>query len=194
VNGPSSPARAQLSREDGFSLIETMAGLMILFVVAAGVLPLCLMALRISENQGHLTARATEYAQDKLEQLMALAYGDQISDTRVFPASDTGGSGLTPGGSSNPSAPVHLYVDYLDADGALLPSSAGSEPDGWFYKRAWRIQEVGAVDTAACPVTASAAQRCLKQITVTATVRRAAQGGSGMIPRATVISLKTFPF
>jgi prepilin-type N-terminal cleavage/methylation domain-containing protein len=191
---PAPPAHRPCTSQRGFSLVETMVGLLLLLVVAAGVLPLSVFALRITENHGHLMARATEYAQDKLEQLMALSYGDTISDTRVFPAADTGGTGLTAGGSVDPAAPVHLYVDYLNIEGALLASTAGSQPAGWYYQRTWRIEEVGAADALNCPAAASAARICLKRITVTATVRFPSQGGSGVVPRATVTALKTYPF
>lgn len=177
----------------GFTLVETMVGLCLLLVVAAGVLPLGLIAVRTSENHGYLMARATEYAQDKLEQLMALSYGDVVSDTRAFPAVATGGSGLAPGGSIDASAPVAAYVDYLTVDGALLSSVDGTPPAGWYYQRLWQVQEVGAVD-ARCPVTVSAARICLKRIAVTATVRTPAQGGAGIVPRATISALKTYPF
>jgi prepilin-type N-terminal cleavage/methylation domain-containing protein len=180
--------------EHGFSLVETMVGLGILLVVAAGVLPLGFLALSISENHGHLMARSAEYAQDKLEQLMALAYGDGVSDTRVFPAAATGGSGLAAGGSANTAAPVHLYVDYLNIDGALLAADAGGAlPADWYYQRVWQVEEVGGAD-ANCPVSASAAQICLKRITVTATVRTPALGGHGVVPTVTVTALKTYPF
>ena len=62
----------------GFTLLETMIALGILAVVAAGVLPLGILAAKMSENQGHLSARTAEYAQDKIEQLVALAYTDTI--------------------------------------------------------------------------------------------------------------------
>jgi prepilin-type N-terminal cleavage/methylation domain-containing protein len=163
----------------GFSLLETMVALSILLVAAAGLLPLGVIAFSTSENQGHLSARAAEYAQDKLEQLMALSYGDTTSDTRVFPAPEIGGSGLTLGGSSNPAAPVAAYVDYLDIDGTLIPSPSGAPPAGWYYQRVWRV--------AAMP------QANLKQITVTATVARTA-GAWALRPRATVTALKTSPF
>jgi prepilin-type N-terminal cleavage/methylation domain-containing protein len=178
----------------GFSLVETMVALCLLLVVTAGVLPLAVLTFRISENHGHLLARATEYAQDKLEQLMSLSYGDVITDTRVFPAVTTGGTGLTPGGSVDTSAPVDGYVDYLTNEGALLASVGGAPPDGWFYQRVWRVEEVGAADPARCPVSASAAQKCLKRITVTTTVRVASQGGGNITPRSTVTALKTYPF
>jgi type II secretory pathway pseudopilin PulG len=195
VSAPARSISRPPSGERGFSLVETMVGLCILLVVTAGVLPLSILALRISENHGHLMARATEYAQDKLEQLMALSYGDTISDTRVFPANDVGGSGLSPGGNANPAAPVHLYVDYLNMEGALLASTEGTQPAGWYYQRTWRIEEIGSPDaTDNCPPAASAARICLKRITVTATVRMPSQGGSGSIPRATVAALKAYPF
>jgi prepilin-type N-terminal cleavage/methylation domain-containing protein len=184
--------RPPVSQERGFSLVETMVALCLLLIVAAGVLPLGVVSLQISETHGHLRARAAEYAQDKLEQLMALSYGDAVSDTRVFPATAGGGSGLTPGGSANLAAPVNQYVDYLTMEGVLLPSVNGTPPASWHYQRIWQVEEVGGAD-ANCPVAASAAQKCLKRISVTTTVR-VAQGAGGMIPRATITALKTYPF
>ena len=175
-----SPAslRRRATRDAGFTLIETIFALTILIIVAAGVMPLALVAAKATENQGHLAARTTEYAQDKLEQLMALSYGDTATDTRVFPSADVGGSGLAVGGSNNPAAPVALYVDYLDIDGTLIPSANGAPPAGWYYQRVWQVTNP---------------QANLKQITVTATVARSA-GAWALRPRATVTALKTFPF
>ena len=95
------------------------------------------------------------YAQDKMEQLLTLAYGDATSDTRVFPATASGGTGLAVGGSSNPDAPTDGYVDYLDVNGNLLPSTGVAAPAGWYFKRAWAV---------------SAPAANLKQVTVTVTV------------------------
>jgi prepilin-type N-terminal cleavage/methylation domain-containing protein len=166
--------------QQGFTLIETIFALTILAIVAAGVIPMGFIAVKAAENQGHLAARTTEYAQDKLEQLMALSFGDTTSDTRVFPAADLGGSGLTVDGSFDPDNPVKLYVDYLDINGTLLDAKNG-EPDDWFYKRAWAVANEGGKAT-------------LKRITVTATVRVASQGGIGELPLSTVSALKTAPF
>lgn len=163
----------------GFTLVEVMVALMVLLVVTVGVLPLTLVATKTAENQGHLVSRTTEYAQDKLEQLLALAYGDTASDTRVFPATEAGGTGLATGGSSNPDAPVASYVDYLDIDGTLIAADDDEAPPTWFYKRVWEI-EVPSGN--------------LKRVTVTAIVRSSSSGGLGQIPRATVSALKTFPF
>ncbi|MGE0448587.1 MAG: prepilin-type N-terminal cleavage/methylation domain-containing protein [Vicinamibacterales bacterium] len=165
----------------GFTLLETAVALSVLLIVSLGLVPLGIFATTTTENQGHLMARTTEYAQDKLEQLLALAYGDTTSDTRAFPATDTGGSGLAVGGSADPNAPVALYVDYLDINGTLLPSSGVTAPSGWFYKRVWSIGYV------------AGSNNTLKQLKVTATVKtHLAQAGS--VPQATVASLKTYPF
>lgn len=164
--------------EAGFSLVEAVIALSLLLVVSLGLLPLGVIATTTTENQGHLMARSTEYAQDKMEQLLALAYGDVVTDTRTFPAGATGGSGLAVGGSSNPAAPVALYVDYLDINGNLLPSSGTTEPAGWYYKRVWQV---------------ALASTNLKRVTVTAIVKSAV-GSTGRIPQATVTALKTYPF
>lgn len=168
----------KLQKHEGFTLLETVFALSMLLIVAAGIMPLGLMAVKTTENQGHLAARTTEYAQDKLEQLMALSYGDSTTDTRVFPATDVGGSGLALGGNSDPTAAVPNYVDYLDIDGNLIPAGNGA-PNDWYYKRVWQVSQ---------------AKGNLKQISVSATVRVASQGGVGDLPRSTVMALKTFPF
>ena len=187
----SGPACRRLAATDGFSILETLIALGILAVVAAGVLPLAVLAITTTENQGHLMARSTEYAQDKLEQLQVLAFGDVTSDTRVFPALSSGGTGLAVGGSADTNAPVASYVDYLDIDGNVLNSSAGV-PATWYYRRVWRIEMV-ANGNVTCPA-AQAPAGCLKLITVSATVRASAAGGRGLVPRATLSALKTYPF
>ncbi|HET9268361.1 MAG TPA: prepilin-type N-terminal cleavage/methylation domain-containing protein [Vicinamibacterales bacterium] len=182
---PAAPKPEGRKREGGFTLVETIFALVILMIVAAGVAPLALVAVKATENQGHLAARTTEYAQDKLEQLMALSYGDSATDTRVFPSVDLGGTGLAIGGSHDPAAPEDKYVDYLDIDGNLIEDAddGGTE---WFYKRVWSVTTV--------PDAAGNPRPQLKQITVTATVRVASQGGAGQLPRSTVSALKTNPF
>lgn len=172
-----SAVKARLSREDGTTLVEVIIASAILVTLMAGLMSLSGLAIATTENQGHLAARTTEYAQDKMEQLLALAYADSASDTTVFPAASSGGTGLTVGGSSNPSTPVAKYVDYLDQSGNLLVAVGTTPPTNWFYKRVWAV---------------SSPSTNLKQITVTATIARGFGGGNKA--ESTLTVLKSSPF
>lgn len=176
--GPVAPRRRTLRDEQGTTLIETAVAMAILIVMMLGLLSLSAVATVVMENEGNLMARTSEYAQDKMEQLLALKYGDTSSDTRVFPATATGGTGLSIGGSADADAPVALYVDYLDIDGKLLTQSGTAAPSDWYYKRVWKVESAGT---------------SLKRVVVTATVKSAV-GSTGRIPRATLASIKTSPF
>jgi hypothetical protein len=166
----------ELKSERGVTLIETAIASAILLIAMIGLLTMAGLAAMYTENHGHLEARTTEYAQDKMEQLLALAYTDSVSNTIVFPAAGTGGTGLAVGGSSNPAAPVDGYVDWLGSDGGLLGGGA-TPPGGWFYERVWQVTSPSAG---------------LKQITVTATVRSSI--GRAMVAKSTVVALKALQF
>lgn len=179
------------SAEAGTTLIEVVVASAILVTLMAGLMSMAGLAISTTENQGHLAARTTEYAQDKMEQLLALQYGDVTSDTRNFPATNTGGTGLAVGGSYNVDSPVASYVDYLDANGNLCGSTGAAcvaptgttAPSGWFYKRVWKIDDQSSDATIAAH---------LKRITVAAATSR----GFGATTRATsyLTVLKTDPF
>ncbi len=188
--------RESCKSQAGLSLVETVVALALLLVVAVGVMGLAAVAMSTTENQGHLVARTAEYAQDKMEQLLALKYCDYSSDTTVLPASSAGGMGLAGcpiplvspatgtggvGGSSDPNAPVAGYVDYLDDSGNLLVTGAGGgAPAGWKYIRVWQISLANATNT-------------VKQIAVTVRVSSAI-GNIGALPQSTLTSLKAYPF
>ena len=188
------------------TLIETVIALAVLFVVAAGLTGVAAVAIITTENQGHLSARVAEYAQDKMEQLMSLKYEDGDlgvglgTDTATVTATvncvqflndatcNTGGSGLSVGGTSDAAcsepghaACVNLYVDYLDADGN--PKGGGlAPPNDWFYRRVWQI---------ALP----AGTTRLKMITVSCKTRSAiGTARRGKEPRATIVTYKSYPF
>ena len=188
------------SGEAGMTLIEATIALAILFVATAGLTGLGAMAMITTENQGHLTARVAEYAQDKMEQLTSIKYGDTTTDTVTVTSTincvyflnnsncDTGGAGLTAGGTSDADcgsaghpACVNNYIDYLDVDGN--PKGGGlTPPNDWFYKRVWRIN-------------APAGTSGLLQITVSCTTRSTvAENGRNKQPHATLIMFKTFPY
>ncbi len=180
------------SPQAGSTLIETMFAIAIIFICAAGVLGLAAVGVATTENQGHLKARTTEYSQDKMEQLLSLAYCDISTDTTQIPSVPGGGTGLAGcpwvipagtgiGGSSDPSNPAIGYVDYLDDTGTTVTGTGGAAPASWAYIRVWQI--------AAGP--GGVAQT--KQITVTTRVSNAV-GVQGAIPQSTVTVLKTYPF
>lgn len=184
--------KTRLQGEQGTTLVEVVIATAILATLMAGLMSLAALAISTTENQGHLGARTTEYAQDKMEQLLALTYGDGTSDTRVFPASSSGGSGLTPGGSSNPSAPVALYVDYLDDNGNLCGTtgaacaapSGTTPPTGWFYQRVWQIDD-NSTHPAELPAN-------LKRITVSSTIARGFGGAMKAQSTLTVLKARGF--
>ncbi|HEV2197779.1 MAG TPA: prepilin-type N-terminal cleavage/methylation domain-containing protein [Candidatus Acidoferrum sp.] len=162
------------NRQAGISLIETMIALALLLIAAAGIMTMATVAMSTTETQGHLAARTAEYAQDKMEQLLALQYPDTQTDTTVFPSTITGaGTGLSVGGGLNPNAPAVGYSDYVDRSGN--PVGAGGN---WQYVRVWQI-------TQAAPN--------MKQISVLTQVRYGV-GQVGVLPRSMVSCLKSFPF
>jgi len=165
---------ARLREARGISLIETSIACVMMVTVLAGLASLAAVATMHTENEGHLSARTTEYAQDKMEQLLALAYTDSISNTVVFPAASSGGTGLTVGGSTT--NPVNGYVDWLGTDGSLLGGGTAA-PTKWFYKRLWQISS---------PTTG------LKEMTVTVTVRSSV--GGALLPKSTVVAVKAWQF
>lgn len=186
--------------ERGTTILEVVIASAILVTLMAGLMSMAAISMSTTENQGHLAARTTEYAQDKMEQLVSLAYDDAITDTRTFPASATGGNGLTVGGSADPSAPVALYVDYLDQNGNLCsstnpsipqcPAPVGTTPPAnWFYKRVWSIADVS---PASCALSNPSHPSCLKQITVATTIARGF--GGAMASSSVLVTLKTYPF
>jgi len=183
------------SAQAGTTLIETMIAIAIILICAGGVLGLAALAVSTTENQGHLVARTTEYSQDKMEQLLALAYCDAISDTTQMPSVASGGTGLAgcpnpptnpatgtgTGGSSDPSNPVTGYVDYLDSTGTPVAGAGGNAPASWAYIRVWQISAgPGGVSK-------------MKQITVTTRVLNQV-GIRGELPNSTVTVLKSYPF
>jgi hypothetical protein len=163
--------------ETGTTLIETAFASAILLVVLVGLLSMGAVATALTENHGHLSARTAEYAQDKMEQLLSLKFGDAQSNTTSFPTATSGGTGLAVGGSSDPAVPALDYTDYLDQDGKLLCPCTEEPPEHWFYKRVWQITSVSAT---------------LKEVTVSATVSRAV--ANAFAPKATLVALKSDPF
>ena len=187
--------RKQGRAEAGTTLVETMMALAILLIVSVGIMGVAGVAVSTTETQGHLAARTAEYAQDKMEQLMSLAFcdggtdGKSGTDTTQFPMAAGAGNTYTglggcsdmvngvpqAGGGLSASAPTTGYVDYLDATGSPVAASGN-----WEYIRVWQIS-------------VPSGSTHLKQVSVLTQASHGV-GTSGALPQSTVTALKTFPF
>jgi hypothetical protein len=161
--------------ERGVSLLETMISAFVLVIAVVGLIPTFSVAIQTSEQAGNVSTRCTEYAQDKMEQLMKLSFSDGTTDTTVSPVG-TCASGCGLGGAMAPSSTsgsitsaVTYFADYLDENGNLLSSSTGA-----FYERQWKI----ATDSTAAS----------KTITVVAT---ALGTFTGRAPSTTLVCIKS---
>jgi type II secretory pathway pseudopilin PulG len=182
--------------ERGSTLIETMVAVAILLIVVAGLLPVFVIGVQTTNQQADLATRTTEYAQDKMEQLLTLnainltsdGFNDGTTDTTVFPSVTDGSTGCTGSGANTcglggtmaastsvgsvpPAAVVKYFVDYLDVNGNLLTSSATA-----YYTRQWKVT--------------TDSTGTLKTITIVATASQGA-GIKGLAPSSTLVSVKS---
>jgi type IV pilus assembly protein PilV len=133
--------------QQGFTLIEMMVACVVLTIGIVGLMALFAVAAIQNTSQGDQSTRTTEYATDKMEQLMALQYGDATSDTTAVPAcmppisnscTGTGLGGVMVASASvgglNTASPTAGYVDYVTRDGTPTTSSTNAA-----YIRQWQI-------------------------------------------------------
>jgi type II secretory pathway pseudopilin PulG len=185
-----------LRSERGSTLIETMLAAALLIIVVAGLLPVFVFGIQATNQQGDMATRVTEYAQDKMEQLLSLntinltsdGFNDGTTDTTVFPSVTDGSTGCTGSGANTcglggtmaasstvgsvpPAAPVKYFVDYLDVNGNLLTSSTGA-----YYTRQWKVS--------------TDSTGTLKTITIVATSLQGA-GVKGLAPSSTLVCVKS---
>lgn len=166
----------------GVTLVELMFAITVLVVTCGGLLSLYSFCVSQNKSQGEVATRTVEYAQDKMEQLLALQFSDSSSDTTQFPTASSGGTGLggttasTIYGGTNPSSPVTTpgtgYVDYLDMSGNLQGTTNYAGP---FYIRVWQIQ--------------TDSSGTLKTITVVASTVSTA-GFAVVVPKTTLVCVK----
>jgi len=190
ASSSASRIRRFVDGEAGVTLIETAVACGLMVVVLAGVAAMTTLAMKLTENEGHLTTRTAEYAVDKMEQLQELTYGDAQSNTTVFPSVTSGGTGLATGGSADPTTPVVGYADYLDTDGNPLCTTANpctaTPPTTWYYRRVWQVCSSDTTSTTGCP---ASLPTNMKQIKVTATIKTAVAGAQKA--QSSVVSFKT---
>jgi type II secretory pathway pseudopilin PulG len=140
-------ARFRSSSEHGFSIVEVLVATLIM---ATGVLAMAQMfgIATQSNNAGRANTYATLLAEQKLEQLRALAWGfdtqnlpvsDLSTDTTTSPESPTGGTGLSPSPENALRENTVGYVDHLNANGDIVGNDA-IPPDDAIYTRRWSIE------------------------------------------------------
>ena len=71
-------------KDEGFTLIEVLIAISIFAVGLLAVATMQLSAIRVNSTAGQITTRIT-WAQDKLEQLMALPYSDPLLEAAGNP-------------------------------------------------------------------------------------------------------------
>jgi Tfp pilus assembly protein PilV len=117
-----------------------MIAMLVLTVGVVATMGVFGVAVQQNSSQGEYATRTTEYAQDKMEQLISLNFNDSTTNTTVYPPGSNGTglggamAGSTTVGGTNTSSPVSGYVDYLTMGGALQTSATGA-----FYVRQWSI-------------------------------------------------------
>jgi len=136
-------AKAGKRNEGGFSILEAVFASFIMIVGIGGLMALFTIAVVKNAGQGDQATRCTEYAQDKMEQLLALSYTDttsQVAGATTVCATCTGyasGAGLTPTASCNltPASPATNYVDYVSSGEVVSTTATGA-----LYVREWCVQ------------------------------------------------------
>jgi type II secretory pathway pseudopilin PulG len=132
--------------ESGFSLIEVMVATCLLVTALVSLAQLFVISTR-SNLGSHNTTYAAVLAEQKLEELRALAWGydtqglalsDTTTNTTVSPETPTGGTGLTPSPSTALQSNTSGYVDYVDSFGNKLGTGA-TPPAQAIYTRRWSI-------------------------------------------------------
>lgn len=166
--------------ERGISLLETVVAAALMIIGIGGVMSLFTVAASKNMSQGTQASRCTEYAQDKMEQLMALSFSatltDTTSDTTQIPTAPTGGYGLTPGGSIYPNAPTSGYVDYVTEGTGTGSAIFSTQQTTSAFVRQWSIVQ-NASDS--------------NILTITVTVKSLQAVNTGAAPLTTLVSMKT---
>jgi type II secretory pathway pseudopilin PulG len=124
--------RADFLTSHGFTLLEVLVAMTLLFVAVAALSGLSLMA-----TQANVSAKTTTFAallaSQKIEQLRALTWG---YDALGQPQSDAG-LALSPADALEQN--TIGYCDFLDANGTAV-GSGSSPPAGAMFVRRWSIQ------------------------------------------------------
>lgn len=140
-------AKSRFSNQSGFSLAEVLVATGILATALVSLAQLFAMSIQ-SNNAARDTTYATVLAQQKLEQLRALAWGfdevglpvsDMSTNTAVSPEEPFGGTGLSPSPSNTLLTNVDGWVDFVDPWGNIVGGDDDAQNDALYFRR-WSVE------------------------------------------------------
>jgi hypothetical protein len=183
--------RSNVAVETGSTIVEVMVATAITLTGVIAMAQLFMIST-MNNTSSRSDTFSTVLAEQKLEQLRALAYGfdgsglpvtDNESDTSVSPAAATGGTGLSPSPQTSLQENTAGFVDYLDMHGVVVGN--GVNPPGTaVYTRRWSIE----------PLPTNPNNTVVLQVLVTP-IRDRGQADAGNVGRlageARVVTVKT---
>ncbi|HEY2907289.1 MAG TPA: prepilin-type N-terminal cleavage/methylation domain-containing protein [Vicinamibacterales bacterium] len=128
----------------GFSLFEVLVASTVFTVAVVGLVPLLIVSTTANTN-ARTTTFAVALAQQKMEQLRALAWSvdasglavsDTTTDLTTMPERSAAGVGLSPSPAGALDRDTPGYVDFLNAAGEVIPADPQFVPA---FIRRWSI-------------------------------------------------------
>ena len=140
-------AKSRFSNQSGFSLAEVLVATGLLTAALVSLAQLFAIAIQ-SNNSARTSTYASVLAQQKLEQLRALAWGfdevglpisDMSTNTGVSPEQPFGGTGLSPSPNNSLLANVDGWVDFVDGDGNIVGGNGEGQNNALYFRR-WSVE------------------------------------------------------
>ena len=183
--------RSNVAAETGSTLVEVLVATAITLTGVIAMAQLFMIST-MNNTSSRSDTFSTVLAEQKLEQLRALAYGfdmsglpvtDNESDTSVSPPAASGGTGLSPSPQTSLQENTAGFVDHLDMHGAVVGNDV-APPGTAVYTRRWSIE----------PLPTNPNNTVVLQVLVTP-IRNRGQADAGNVGRlpgeARVVTVKT---
>jgi hypothetical protein len=183
--------RSSVVAETGSTLIEVLVATIIMVTGLLGMSQLFLLST-MNNTSSRSDTYSTVLAEQKLEQLRALAYGfdmaglpvtDIETDTSVTPPDPTGGTGLQPSPNTALQTNTNGFVDHVDGQGVIVGNGV-NPPASAVYTRRWSVE----------PLPTNPNNTIVLQVLVTP-IRNRGQADQGNVNRlageARVMTIKT---